>query len=185
MSNLPDKSLENALIAQAIQGDSDAFGALYDLYVQAIYTFVYYQVSNQHEAEDLTEIVFMKAFEKLPEFRKNKRMDNFRAWIYRIARNLVIDQYRTRKQVVSLDYDMPLPSKERALDHQIEIKEDVAAVMKALSNLDDLFREVITLRLVNGLSYAETAHAMGITKNYVRVLQFRGLKKLREMLDVK
>ena len=111
-------------------------------------------------------------------------MDNFRAWIYRIARNLVIDQYRTRKPVVSLDYDIPLTSKEKGLEKHVEIKEDVAAVMHALNNLDGLFKEVISLRLINDLSYAETAQALGITQNYVRVLQFRGLKKLREMLDV-
>ena len=182
MPNFPENSPDNDVIARAIAGDIEAFGALYDRYLRQIYAFVYMQVTDQFLAEDLTEIVFLKAFEKLPEFRSQKKMDNFRAWIYRIARNLVIDHYRTRKVVLNLDLEAPVEDRAPALEHQVQTSQEVERVFSALDSLDGLLREVIVLRLVNELSYAETAAALDITQNYVRVLQFRALKKLRAIL---
>ncbi len=182
MNPSENDSPEFELITRAIGGDTDAFGELYDLHLDAIYTFIYYQVSDVQEAEDLAETVFLKAFEKLPDFRSEKSMINFQAWIYRIARNLVIDHYRTRKSVVTLNLELPLASKEPALEHQVQVREEVAKVLQALTGLEGLFREVLTLRLINGLTYGETANTLGITQNYVRVIQFRALKQLREIL---
>lgn len=183
MPTPPDERSEEDLIDRAIQGDAAAYGALYDRYLNPIYTFVYFQVSDVLEAEDLAEIVFLKAFEKLPEFRKNKKMVNFRAWIYRIARNLVIDHYRTRKPISALDPDLPLADDNPLPERRVQTGEEVSALKQALKQLDDLYRQVIILRFLNGFTYSEAAGALGITENYVRVIQFRALRKLREILE--
>lgn len=182
MPSVPPGNAEQALVAQAIRGDHTAFGALYDLYLDAIYGFVYYQVSNVQEAEDLTEIVFLKAFEKLPEFRGAKKMENFRAWLYRIARNQVIDFYRTRKPSANLDPDLALPAHDPPPEDLVQLGESTRDLRLALGRLEGLHRQVLLLRFMGELSYSETAAALGLTENYVRVLQYRALRRLRALL---
>ena len=96
-------SPDTETIRRAIAGEVEAFGELYDRYVDAMYRFIRFQVNGEEDAEDLTETVFLRAFEGLPGFRTGRRMTNFRAWIYRIARNLVIDHYRAQKPALPLD----------------------------------------------------------------------------------
>jgi len=91
------------LIVRAVQGDADAFGDLYERYLDQIYRYVYYRVANSLEAEDLTETVFLKAWESLPGMRTNVKSMNFQAWLYRIAHNLVVDRYRM--QVINVRRD--------------------------------------------------------------------------------
>lgn len=179
----PAGSPEQTLIARAIRGDAEAFGQLYDRYLQPIYGFIYYQVTNVQEAEDLTEIVFIKAFEKLPDFRTAKKMENFRAWLYRIARNTVIDHYRTAKPLTALDPEFPLASGDAGPEERIQMDETVGRIRSALLEIDELYRQVIVLRFIQELNYAETSAALGLTENYIRVIQFRALRKLREQID--
>lgn len=181
---LPPNLPEEEIVARAVQGEKEAFGWLYDRYVEAIYTFIYYQVSSTHEAEDLAETVFLKAFEKLPEFRRGKAMTNFRAWLYRIARNLVIDTYRTRKATLSLDPDIPLASDEPPPGDALDVAQSFGQAQAAIARLEPHFREVIVMRFMQDMSYAEVAAALEITENYVRVLQHRALKKIREYMEL-
>ena len=78
-----------ALATRATAGDAEAFGALYDRYVDAVYRYVYYRVRNEAEAEDVTSEVFFKALRAMPRYRPRQP---FLAWLYRIARNAVIDR---------------------------------------------------------------------------------------------
>lgn len=183
MPTPPEERPEHDLINRAIDGDAAAYGALYDQYLTPIYTFIYFQVSDVIEAEDLTEVVFLKAYEKLPEFRRAKKMVNFRAWLYRIARNLVIDHYRTRKPTAPLEPDMPLQDNKPLPERLVLTGEDVQELKSALTQLDELYRQVILLRFISGYSYPEVADMLDITENYVRVIQFRALRKLRTILD--
>ncbi len=180
---LPADLPESEIVARAVQGEVEAFGWLYDKYVEAIYVFIYYQVSDQAQAEDLTEVVFLKAFEKLPEFRTQKVMENFRAWVYRIARNLVIDTYRTQKTTVALDPDLPLTSEEPPPENALQLQQDYQQARALIDQLEPQFRQVMILRFINHLSYQEIAQAMDIKENYVRVLQHRALKKLRAQME--
>jgi len=183
MSPPAAESPDHETVARAIAGEVEAFGALYDRYLDDIYRFIRFQVSRLEDAEDLTEIVFLKAFEGLPGFRTGRRMTNFRAWIYRIARNLVIDHYRTRKPVVPLDLEMPSFDEADRPENQAQFREESDRITRAVGRLDEPFRPVIVMRFVGGLTYKETADALGLTENYVRVIQFRALRKLKEFLE--
>jgi RNA polymerase sigma-70 factor (ECF subfamily) len=177
------ESPDQEIIERAIAGEVEAFGALYDRYLDAMYRFIRFQVSYPEDAEDLTETVFLKAFERLPEFRTGKRMTNFRAWIYRIARNLVIDHYRTRKPSVPLDPEFASGAEADRPEERVQFLEESERISRAVSRLDEPFRPVIVMRFVGGLSYTETADALGLTENYVRVIQFRALRQLKELLE--
>jgi RNA polymerase sigma-70 factor (ECF subfamily) len=172
---------ETDLIARAQQGDASAFGRLYERHLDGIYRYVYYRVSDHDEAEDLTETVFLKAWEALPRFRT--RGSTFRAWLYRIAHNAVIDRHRTHKTTLPLDEipnasddDTPTPE-DLALAGQEAVQLEVA-----LSRLDPRSQEVIVNRFVNGLSHTETAKVMGLRVGHVRVLQHRALEAMRQLL---
>ncbi len=190
MTHPPADSPDTETINRAIAGEVEAFGELYDRYLNDIYRFIRFQIARQEDAEDLAETVFLKAFESLPGFRSGKRMTNFRAWIYRIARNLVIDHYRSRKPDLPLDLELSsdlsseLPSGEHTdrPESLIQERETAERINRAVNRLEEPFRPVIVMRFVGGLSYRETADALGLTENYVRVIQYRALRKLRELL---
>ena len=172
---------EMDLVARAQAGNRAAFGSLYERYMEQIYRYVYYRVSDRDEAEDLTETVFVKAWEALPRFRP--RGVTFRAWLYRIAHNAVIDRHRTRKVVLPLEQaqdwlDVESSSPEAAA----ETAEETATLGEALSRLSPRLREVILHRFISGLSHAETAQVMGLRQGHVRVLQHRALNQMRDLL---
>jgi RNA polymerase sigma-70 factor (ECF subfamily) len=173
---------EDHLVANAVQGDAAAFGELYDRYLERIYNFILHQVGRVEDAEDLTEMVFLSAFEHLPRFRRGRRLENFQAWLYRIARNQVIDFYRTRKTAqpiedISLRYDGPPPAS------VVQSREEALELVAVVQKLELRYREVVLLRFFQGLSHAETAEILEISENHVRVLQHRALKKIAERLN--
>lgn len=175
---------DQSLIEKAASGDQEAFGDLYERYLEPIYRYVYYRVPTTEEAEDLTETIFLRAWETLV-MKKNIKIDNFRAWIYRIAHNLTIDYHR-KKRAINLDSVdtietmTPSPS-----DPEIEVQNKLTAqtLNKAIGKLEENFQNVIILRFFNKLSHAETAEIMGINEGNVRVIQYRALKKLQIILS--
>jgi len=173
---------EADLVARAQRGDASAFGRLYEHYLDGIYRYIYYRVSDHDEAEDLTETVFLKAWEALPRFKRGK--GTWRAWLYRVAHNIVVDRYRTHKANASLDEihdqrddDMPTP------EHVAEAELEIERLSAALDRLSPRLREVILQRFVNGLSHAETAKVIGLRAGHVRVLQHRALKEMRHLME--
>src|SRR5512135_1339680 len=98
--------IQDDLIARARRGDVQAFGELYEHSLDAIYRYIFYRVGEVAEAEDLTETVFLKAWEALDRYEV--RDVPFTAWLYRIAHNVIIDRHRTHKTDVSLDAILPL-----------------------------------------------------------------------------
>jgi RNA polymerase sigma-70 factor (ECF subfamily) len=182
MTHPPADSPDTETINRAIAGEVEAFGELYDRYLDDIYRFIRFQIARQEDAEDLAETVFLKAFESLPGFRGGRRMTNFRAWIYRIARNLVIDHYRTRKQDLPLDPEYASAETADRPETLLQDRETAERIHRAVNRLEEPFRPVIVMRFVGGLSYRETADALGLTENYVRVIQYRALRKLRELV---
>lgn len=183
-SKRPDSSeSDTELVANTLQGDTRAFGVLYDRYLHPLFRYIYYRVADYLEAEDLTELVFLKAWEGLGTLDLDNL--NFRAWLYRIAHNAIIDRHRTRKseisieQVRSLHHDAPTP--EQAIQDQFE----TAQLSRAVSQLNEDQQQVITCRFILGISYTETAEIMDLKEGHVRVLQYRALKQLRKLLSEK
>lgn len=181
---LPGKTSppDQTLLARAIRGEREAFGYLYERYMDEIHRYVFYRVADRFEAEDLTETVFLKAWEALPRFESCGI--NFRAWLYRIAHNTVVDYYRTRKPTSDLPADEPRDSRPSP-EHQSQARDEQQQLAAAIGELDDNLQQVIVYRFINGLSHAETARVMGLAEGHVRVLQYRALQKLRQRLEEK
>lgn len=174
----PQTISDDDLLRRASQGDKDAFGMLYERYLVPIYRYCYFRVGSPLEAEDLTEQVFLKAWENLPV----KQVRSFRAWLYRIAHNGVVDYLRTRKNPQPLERVNVAFDTQPNPEHWVQAREDGRALHNAFARLDPQDQEVLVCRFVSQLSHAETAQVLSVTENHVRILQFRALKKLAGLL---
>jgi RNA polymerase sigma-70 factor (ECF subfamily) len=170
---------DDDLLKRASTGDKDAYGMLYERYLVPIYRYCYFRIGSELDAEDLTEMVFLKAWENLPK----KQVQSFRAWLYRIAHNLVVDFLRTRKNATTLEL-LEIPADAQSHPEQIFLnREDGRWLVEAMARLEEQDQEVLICRFVSQLSHAETAAVLGLNESHVRVLQFRALKKLQALLD--
>jgi RNA polymerase sigma-70 factor (ECF subfamily) len=176
-------SSERDLILRATQGDKKAFGALYEIYLDPIYRFIFYRVSNEQEAEDMAEEVFIRAWNSLPNLKDGAEIQNFRSWLYRVARNLIVDRYRKKNLEVEMEDQTFLTDQTPQPDAAVLMEEESSLLRDAIRKLEEPFREVLVHRFVNELSHAETAGLMGLRENHIRVLQYRALKKLRSILE--
>jgi RNA polymerase sigma-70 factor (ECF subfamily) len=180
MPLLSSQPPEQDLIARAVQGDADAFGDLYERYLARIYRYVFYRVNDAAEAEDLTETVFLKAWEALEDYRL--RDVPFGAWLYRIAHNVVVDRHRTHKETLTLEGHLVLHDTVSSPEDSLDQHETIESVAHALAQLSPVHRQVLILRFISGLSHAETARVLKRSEEAVRVLQHRALYALRELL---
>jgi RNA polymerase sigma-70 factor (ECF subfamily) len=168
---------DHQLAERCIRGENEAFGILYDRYIGKIYRFIYYKTFVRETAEDITSDVFHKAFERIHSFNSSK--GTFSAWIYRIARNSVIDHYRTQKKNIPIDDVFDLHTENRtALEH--DALTTLARVEEYMKTLPARQREIITLRLWEELSYKEIAEIMGGTEDGVKMAFSRAIRELRE-----
>jgi RNA polymerase sigma-70 factor (ECF subfamily) len=170
------------LVAEAQQGDLQAFASIFDVYHVAVYRFVASRVGNPSDAEDLTQLVFVKALEALPRFAA--RGIPFWGWLFRLARNTVIDHVRTRREHSELDGASDRATEDVGPEDAALIRDDLSAVARALEDLTDDQREVIALRFFAGLSAREAAEAMGRQEGTIRGLQFRAIAALRRSLGI-
>ena len=178
MSNPQDQVA--SLVTQAIAGDTAAFGRLYERYLDAIYHYIYYRVESREEAEDLTELVFLRAWQALEN--NPPREIPFRLWLYRIAHNAVVDHYRARKEQVGLEVIAHLPASLEGPEASLARQEQAEILKKAMLLLKEEHQQVLTCRFVVGLSHAETAAIMQRNEGAVRTLQYRAIVALRNRL---
>jgi RNA polymerase sigma-70 factor (ECF subfamily) len=173
-----------ALAVRASKGESAAFGLLYDRHVDAIYRYVYYRVRDDAEAEDLTSDVFMRALKAMPRYEPRQA---FLAWLYRIARNAVIDRARRGNRQVSFEDALEHPMADQVLDpdEQILATSDNATLRGALAQLTPLQQEVIVLRFLEGYSTHEIARIVGKREGTVRGIQFRAIGALRQLIPTR
>lgn len=180
---LPDAS-DNELLIQAAQGSKTAFGELYERYLEHIYRYIFYRVADHNEAEDLTELVFIKTWQSLPKQKaQRKTIGNFRAWLYRIAHNLVIDYHRSQRRSVPLDQLASQKDPQPGPEELSQSAQESQRLANAISKLEPNLQHVIIYRFINQLTHTETANIMGIKPGYVRVLQYRALKKIGGILE--
>jgi len=175
------KDEDAALAVRASKGDPTAFGTLYDRHVSAVYRYVYYRVRDDADAEDLTSDVFMKALRAIPRYEPRQA---FLAWLYRIARNAVIDHVRRGGRQVSFEDALLHPEVHNAVDPDIEVLagSDKDTLRTALGQLTPLQQEVIVLRFLEGYSTDEIAKLIGKREGTVRGIQFRALGALRQLI---
>lgn len=182
----PDADAEGhrvaALVDLARAGDAEAFGQLYDHYAPSVYRFVYYRVSNQALAEDLTSDTFFRALRSMASFQWQGK--DFGAWLTTIARNLVVDHYkagRTRLESTTDDFSdrteaTPSPEDEVL----VRLTNDV--LRAAMEKLPAEQQECLTLRFLNGRSIAETATSLGRSEGAIKQLQLRAVRNLAKLL---
>ncbi|HYU49353.1 MAG TPA: sigma-70 family RNA polymerase sigma factor [Candidatus Limnocylindria bacterium] len=179
--SLDDAAVER-FVQQAKNGDADAYGQLFDHYHEPIYRYVVSRVHRPTDAEDLTQTVFVKALEALPRYEA--RGVPFGGWLFRLARNAVIDFVRTRHDHVELDAIGQRSTAEAQPDVVILMRYEIEEVGIALAALTDEQRDAIALRFFAGLSAREAAEAMGKQEGTVRGLQFRAIASLRRQLGI-
>jgi RNA polymerase sigma-70 factor, ECF subfamily len=172
----------STLPEQAAKGDRNSFGQFYELYLQEIYRYLYLRVDNHQEAEDLTTKVFLDAWESLLKLPREQKIENIRAWIYRIAHNKVIDYRRTRKLLVSIEDNSHKNLQVGGLEREVDSLFLSRQLAEGIRHLPANYQQVIILRFINRLSHAEVAEIMEITEKYVRVLQYRALRQMRRLL---
>lgn len=181
MSHLVDQYL---LFRIRIKRDPEAFGRLYDRYVKSIYRFVFLKLPSREIAEDVTSETFLRSWQYI---QQNQRIENFRALLYRIARNLVADIYRRPDtHFVSVTFsgsDTSTVGESQFSDEArgravMEARADLALVLQHISRLKEDFQDVLTLRLIDGLSFADIAQVLEKTPGNVRVIFHRALKAL-------
>jgi RNA polymerase sigma-70 factor (ECF subfamily) len=174
---------EATLVRMAQQGDREMFASLYEAYNSRIYRYVYFRVSDEGLVEDITSDIFLKVWKNLNTYQGGQSA--FMTWIYRIAHNTVIDYYRTRKAVVSMEdvkevklcyYD----DVEEKLDNQFQSQQ----LCTAIASLTKEQQQVLLLKFVAGMSTAEIAQKTHKQEGAVRALQMRGLHRLSKCLTL-
>jgi RNA polymerase sigma-70 factor (ECF subfamily) len=178
---IDDAAIER-LVAEARNGDTWAFGMIFDHYHDPIYRFIASRVHRPTDAEDLTQLVFVKALEALPRYEA--RGIPFGGWLFRLARNAVIDHVRTRHEHAELDAVVEWAHGDSGPDEIAVVRQELDAVGAALATLTDEQREAIELRFFAGLSAREAAEAMGRQEGTIRGLQFRAIAALRRELGI-
>jgi len=176
-----DATIER-LVEEAKAGDAWAFGLIFDHFHLPIYRYIASRVHRPADAEDLTQLVFVKALEALPRYEA--RGIPFGGWLYRLARNTVIDHVRTRHDHADLDAAAGHAGRDAGPEQVTVARQEMDEVAAALTALTDEQRDAIALRFFAGLSAREAAEVMGKQEGTVRGLQFRAIAALRRQLGI-
>ncbi|MFN2144264.1 MAG: RNA polymerase sigma factor [Anaerolineales bacterium] len=170
-------------LARAAQGDSEAFGILYDRYVGRIYNYIYYRTGNQHDAEDLTSRVFTRAMKHIPQYED--RGLPFSAWLYRIAHNLVANWHRdnSRRQIVELDDSIRMPGRQVQPESMVVRSEQEEFLLNLVNKLPEDRQQLLILKFVDHLSNAEIGEVMNKTEGAIKSLYHRTLMSLRDEVE--
>jgi len=174
------------LVEHAQNGDAEAFGALYDRYLDTVFRYVYFRVGNRTLAEDLTQEVFLRALKRIGSLTYQGR--DLGAWLVTIARNLVADHFKSgrhRLEVATadvLDTDREERGPEGSPETAVVEKITNTTLLEAVTRLNPEQRECIMLRFLHGFSVAETARAMGKNEGAIKALQYRAVRALARLL---
>jgi RNA polymerase sigma-70 factor (ECF subfamily) len=177
----PDESgispRELTLVSQAQRGDEQAFGELYEIWAAKVYRFIYSKVKSIPVAEDITADVFLKAWQKLHQYKPRTGI-SFSSWLYTIARNGVVDYYRMNQRSELSFEDLP----EMADLEGEELYREKSEIEQALKSLPEEYEKVLRLRFVEQLPIARVAQIMKKKEDNIRALTSRALKKLKDQL---
>jgi RNA polymerase sigma-70 factor, ECF subfamily len=172
-----------ALVQLAKAGDAEAFGQIYEEYVDVVYRYVYVRCGSHHLAEDLTAETFVRALRRLDSFTWTGK--DIAAWFVTIARNLVVDHAKSSRYKMEITTGELLDADEAADAPEAEVLARMRdrRLLDAVRDLKPEQQECIVLRFLQGLSLAETAAVMGRKENAVKQLQLRAVRALHRALN--
>ncbi|WP_428847056.1 sigma-70 family RNA polymerase sigma factor [Rhizohabitans arisaemae] len=181
----PDLAELRTLVLRAKTGDSEAFGVLYDRYLDLVYRYIYFRVGTHALAEDLTSETFLRALRRITDFTWQGK--DFAAWLVTIARNLVTDHYKSgryRLEICTAEvFDVPLDD-QHIPENAVVDRIVYTKVLQAVQALGSEQQECVMLRFIHGLSLAETALIMGKNSGAIKALQYRAVRALSRALPV-
>ena len=172
------------LVARSIAGDARAFGRLYDEFADRVYSFVRGRVTSAQDAEDLTASVFLKAWEAIGGY--DERGLPFGAWLFRIARNAVIDSYRRAARApefASTDDALDTVDVTAVVDDRVFARLEIQDIREAMEALTEEQRSVLMLRFIWGFDLRDSAQALGKSEGAVKALQHRAVRSLARLLS--
>jgi RNA polymerase sigma-70 factor (ECF subfamily) len=186
MENMPgwQDSGDFELLKIAKEGDTGAFGELYERHSRVVFRFLYAHLSDRLDAEDLTEEVFLRAWRSLSAY--NDQGVPFLAYLFKIARNVLVDFYRRTGRsggLMSIE-EKTIPDFRSDPSETAMVSLEHQEVRRTLEKLREDYRTVLVLRFLSGLSPEETGEVMGRTPGAVRILQHRALSALRSLLEI-
>lgn len=168
---------DEQLVAACVGGNPAAFSQLYDRYIKKIYAFVFFKTHHTQTAEDLTSEVFMKALRALNSFKSNA--GTFQSWLYQIARNRVIDHYRSDRSRDTIEDAWDIAD-DGDLAADIDTKHKLEKVREIINSLDSAKRDILILRLWQDLPYQQIAEITGTTEASCKMTVSRVLKSIRK-----
>ena len=181
MSDPQDGALSEKELVSRAKTDPEAFGQLYEQYVDKIYSYMYWRTSNQYDAEDLTAKVFYKALKHIHRYQD--RGLPFSAWLYRIAHNLLANWYRdhSRRQVISLDtIAATLEHNQEEPEHALALEDDQRLLLRLIRRLADDRQHLLILKFVEKMSNREIGQVLGRSEGAIKSLYHRTLLALRD-----
>jgi RNA polymerase sigma-70 factor (ECF subfamily) len=170
------------LVRLAQEGDGEAFGRLYDRYVDMVFRFIYFRVNDQALAEDFTSETFLRALRRISTISYQGR--DIGAWFVTIARNIVLDHLKSARHRLEMTTADTLEGREQVASTEEAVLDALQSerLMQAVAQLGDEQRECIMLRFVHGLSVNETAQVMGKNDGAIKALQHRAVRKLADLV---
>lgn len=171
-----EQSEQLNVLEQCRQGDLSGFGRLYDFYIKKIYSFIYFKTHHKETAEDLTSKTFLKALNGISSF--SSMQGSFSSWLYAIARNTVIDHYRTKKIEADIDDIWDLAGDEDVM-RDLDAAQKIRIVEQYLAKLPARQREIVVMRVWQEMSYQEIAEALGQSEASCKMMYSRTMKVLR------
>ena len=176
------RSKDAELVAQAKAGNVEAYGELYERYLDPIYRYIKTRVAGDQVAEDLTEMVFLRTFERLDKYQE--RGHPFSSFLYQVARNQLVDHYRRKKEEVSLEAAQHVEHPEGSMDESVIKQDQINELHNAIEKLPEDYQDVIRFRILMDMPTAEVASWLERSEGAVRVLLHRALHALREKVKV-
>lgn len=159
------------------QGNLEHFGLLFDAFHQKIYKFVYFRTHHKETAEDITSHIFTKALERITTFNPSK--GSFAAWLYQIARNSIIDFYRSHKETENIDDAWDIADN-TSIERDVDTRQQLEKVRSYLYTLPAQQRDIVLMRVWDDLSHKEIASILDTSEASVKMTFSRVLAKLHK-----
>ncbi|MDD4761433.1 MAG: RNA polymerase sigma factor [Candidatus Pacebacteria bacterium] len=172
---------EENLIRQACAGKRDSFGKLYDIHQPKIYRFIILKVGNKEESEDITHQVFLSAWQNIKSFRIKEVP--FSSWLYKIAKNKIIDYYRSKKPVFSIESVDENTLKSSSFPELLTEKSmELEKIRNAMTKITEEQQDVLIMRFIEDLPIKEVAVTLNKSIGAIKLIQFRAINKLKKIL---